>query len=225
MAQVPPVLDIDLQATLHSPGRNFTLAARFTSPSTCTALMGPSGAGKSTVLLAIAGLLAHVQGHVRVQGQTLQDSAAGIHRPARSRSVGMVFQDYALFPHLSVEQNLLFGVQRLGQRLAPEARARVEALLLQFDLLPLRTALPRSLSGGQRQRVALARALAPAPQLLLLDEPLSALDGSLRQRLRAELAEMLKRVPVPTLLVTHEPQDAALLAQAVVRLEHGKVLD
>ncbi|TXH39061.1 MAG: ATP-binding cassette domain-containing protein [Burkholderiaceae bacterium] len=225
MAQVPPVLDIDLQATLHSPGRNFTLAARFTSQSTCTALMGPSGAGKSTVLLAIAGLLAHVQGHVRVQGQTLQDSAAGIHRPARSRSVGMVFQDYALFPHLSVEQNLLFGVQRLGQRLAPEARARVEALLLQFDLLPLRTALPRSLSGGQRQRVALARALAPAPQLLLLDEPLSALDGSLRQRLRAELAEMLKRVPVPTLLVTHEPQDAALLAQAVVRLEHGKVLD
>ena len=225
MAQVPPVLDIDLQATLHSPGRNFTLAARFTSQSTCTALMGPSGAGKSTVLLAIAGLLAHVQGHVRVQGQTLQDSAAGIHRPARSRSVGMVFQDYALFPHLSVEQNLLFGVQRLGQRLAPEARARVEALLLQFDLLPLRTALPRSLSGGQRQRVALNRALAPAPQLLLLDEPLSALDGSLRQRLRAELAEMLKRVPVPTLLVTHEPQDAALLAQAVVRLEHGKVLD
>lgn len=218
-----PVLDIDLRATLRSPGREFALAARFQSPHTCTALMGPSGAGKSTVLLAIAGLLPQAVGHVRVHGGTLLDTAAGIDLPARERGVGMVFQDYALFPHMTVEQNLLFGVRRMGQRLGDAERARVDALLEQFDLQPLRGALPRNLSGGQKQRVALARALAPAPRLLLLDEPLSALDGALRQRLRAELAEMLARVPVPTLIVTHEQQDAALLAHAVVQMEQGNV--
>ena len=218
-----PVLDVDLRATLRSPGREFTLSARFQSPHTCTALMGPSGAGKSTVLLAIAGLLPQAVGHVRVNGGTLLDTAAGIDLPARERGVGMVFQDYALFPHMTVEQNLLFGVRRMGQRLGDAERARVDALLEQFDLQPLRGALPRNLSGGQKQRVALARALAPAPRLLLLDEPLSALDGALRQRLRAELAEMLARVPVPTLIVTHEPQDAALLAHAVVQMEQGQV--
>ena len=218
-----PVLDVDLRATLRSPGREFTLSARFQSPHTCTALMGPSGAGKSTVLLAIAGLLPQAVGHVRVNGGTLLDTAAGIDLPARERGVGMVFQDYALFPHMTVEQNLLFGVRRMGQRLGDAERARVDALLEQFDLQPLRDALPRNLSGGQKQRVALARALAPAPRLLLLDEPLSALDGALRQRLRAELAEMLARVPVPTLIVTHEPQDAALLAHAVVQMEQGQV--
>ena len=218
-----PVLDVDLRATLRSPGREFTLSARFQSPHTCTALMGPSGAGKSTVLLAIAGLLPQAVGHVRVNGGTLLDTAAGIDLPARERGVGMVFQDYALFPHMTVEQNLLFGVRRMGQRLGDAERARVDALLEQFDLQPLRGALPRNLSGGQKQRVALARALAPAPRLLLLDEPLSALDGALRQRLRAELAEMLARVPVPTLIVTHEQQDAALLAHAVVQMEQGQV--
>ena len=218
-----PVLDVDLRATLRSPGREFALAARFQSPHTCTALMGPSGAGKSTVLLAIAGLLPQAVGHVRVNGGTLLDTAAGIDLPARERGVGMVFQDYALFPHMTVEQNLLFGVRRMGQRLGDAERARVDALLEQFDLQPQRGALPRNLSGGQKQRVALARALAPAPRLLLLDEPLSALDGALRQRLRAELAEMLARVPVPTLIVTHEQQDAALLAHAVVQMEQGNV--
>ena len=218
-----PALDIDLRATLRSPGREFVLDTRFQSLHSCTALMGPSGAGKSTVLLAIAGLLPQVAGHVRVNGGTLLDTAAGIDLPARERGVGMVFQDYALFPHMSVEQNLLFGVRRMGQRLAETDRARVAALLDQFDLQALRTALPRNLSGGQKQRVALARALAPAPRLLLLDEPLSALDGTLRQRLRAELAEMLARVQVPTLIVTHEPRDAELLAQQVVHMEDGRL--
>jgi molybdate transport system ATP-binding protein len=217
------VLDIALRATLRSPERSFTLDTRFQSQHTCTALMGPSGAGKSTVLLAIAGLLPQVAGHVRVNGSTLLDSAAGIDLPARARGVGMVFQDYALFPHMSVAQNLLFGVRRMGRPLAEADRTRAEALLDQFDLQALRHALPRNLSGGQKQRVALARALAPAPRLLLLDEPLSALDGTLRQRLRTELAEMLARVQVPTLIVTHDAQDAELLAHAVVQMEQGRV--
>ena len=217
------VLDVALRATLRSPERSFTLDTRFQSHHTCTALMGPSGAGKSTVLLAIAGLLPQAAGHVRVNGSTLLDSAAGIDLPARARGVGMVFQDYALFPHMSVAQNLLFGVRRMGRPLAEADRTRAEALLDQFDLQALRHALPRNLSGGQKQRVALARALAPAPRLLLLDEPLSALDGTLRQRLRTELAEMLTRVQVPTLIVTHDAQDAELLAHAVVQMEQGRV--
>ena len=217
------VLDVALRATLRSPERSFTLDTRFQSQHTCTALMGPSGAGKSTVLLAIAGLLPQVAGHVRVNGSTLLDSAAGIDLPARARGVGMVFQDYALFPHMSVAQNLLFGVRRMGRPLVEAARTRAEAFLDQFDLQALRHALPRNLSGGQKQRVALARALAPAPRLLLLDEPLSALDGTLRQRLRTELAEMLARVQVPTLIVTHDAQDAELLAHAVVQMEQGRV--
>jgi molybdate transport system ATP-binding protein len=220
-----PVLDIHVQATLDSPGRRFALDARFLSTTARTALIGVSGSGKSTVLMAIAGLLPRVQGHVRVAGHTLLDTAKAIDLPARARRIGMVFQDYALFPHLTVEQNLFFGLCRLGQRPGEAERVRIDALLRQFDLNTLRGALPRHLSGGQRQRVALARALAPQPHLLLLDEPLSALDTPLRARLRAELAEMLDRVPVPTLLVTHDPSDVEALAQSVIHLDGGCVTD
>ena len=171
------VLDIHLQLVLQSPDRQFVLDAAFQSQHMRTALMGPSGSGKSTVLLAVAGLQPQARGHVRVNGSTLLDSTTGIDLPARDRGVGMVFQDYALFPHMTVEQNLLFGVRRMGSALADADRARVDGLLDQFDLQTLRNALPRNLSGGQKQRVALARALAPAPRLLLLDEPLSALDA------------------------------------------------
>lgn len=220
---MPSVLDIHVQTTLESPGRRFVLDARFVSTTSRTALIGVSGSGKSTVLMAIAGLLPQVQGHVRVADDVLLDTATAVDLPARARRIGMVFQDYALFPHLTVEQNLVFGLCRLGQRPGEAERARVDALVRQFDLDTLRGALPRHLSGGQRQRVALARALAPQPHLLLLDEPLSALDTPLRIRLRAELAEMLDRVPVPTLLVTHDPSDVQALAQSVVHLDGGRV--
>jgi molybdate transport system ATP-binding protein len=218
------VLDVQLRLALQSPGRRFELDASFVSRTARTALMGASGSGKSTVLLAIAGLVPHARGHVRVGGQTLLDTDQGIDLPARARGVGLVFQDYALFPHMTVEQNLAFGLRRLGQRQAEADGARIDALVQQFDLAKLRDAWPRHLSGGQRQRVALARALAPRPHLLLLDEPLSALDTPLRSRLRAELAEMLERVQVPTLLVTHDPSDVEALAQSVVHLGEGRVL-
>jgi molybdate transport system ATP-binding protein len=139
--------------------------------------------------------------------------------------VGVVFQDYALFPHMTVEQNLQFGLRRLGQRADAGHALRVDTLIRQFDLASLRGALPRHLSGGQRQRVALARALAIEPRLLLLDEPLSALDSPLRKRLRHELAEMLERVQVPTLLVTHDPQDVEALAQDVICIDDGRIVD
>ena len=217
------VLDIHVQTTLESPGRSFALDARFTSTTARTALIGASGSGKSTVLMAIAGLAPRVRGHVRVAGKTLLDTEHAIDLPARARRVGLMFQDYALFPHMTVGQNLAFGLCRLGQRPSEADRARIDALARQFDLETLRGAWPRHLSGGQRQRVALARALAPQPHLLLLDEPLSALDTTLRIRLRAELAEMLERVQVPTLLVTHDPSDVEALAQSVVRLDDGAV--
>jgi len=219
-----PVLDLHLRTTLHSPGRSFVLDARFASQTARTALIGASGSGKSTVLMAIAGLVPHVLGHVRVAGRALLDTAEAIDLPARERQVGLVFQDYALFAHMSVEQNLAFGLCRHGKRASEAEQARIDALVQQFDLQALRRALPRYLSGGQRQRVALARALAPQPQLLLLDEPLSALDTQLRIRLRAELAEMLERVQVPTLLVTHDPSDVEALAQSVVEIAAGRVL-
>jgi len=217
-------LDIQLHLALQSPDRRFELDVTLTSHSARTALLGPSGAGKSTVLQAIAGLLPGARGHVRVDGSTLLDSARGIDLPARERGIGLVFQDYALFPHLSVEQNLLYGLRRLGHAPAPGAAGRIDALLAQFDLGGVRKALPRHLSGGQRQRVALARALAPQPRLLLLDEPLSALDPELRTRLRDELAQMLERVQMPTLLVSHDLADVRALAQSVIRIEHGRVV-
>lgn len=147
----------------------------------------------------------------------------GVNLPARDRRIGLVFQDYALFPHMTVEQNLAFGLCRHGKRPSEPERERIAALVRQFDLEALRGAWPRHLSGGQRQRVALARALAPEPKLLLLDEPLSALDTQLRTRLRGELAEMLDRVQVPTLLVTHDPSDVEALAQSVIHLQSGQV--
>jgi len=219
------MLDVNIGLTLESPGRRFDIKAAFHSEVPCTALLGPSGSGKSTLLLAIAGLLPNVHGHVQVDGVTLFDSARGIDLPARARGIGFVFQDYALFPHLDVEHNLLFGVRRLGHALDTAARARVDALLRQFDLQAVRNALPRHLSGGQKQRVAVARALATQPRLLLLDEPLSALDVALRVRLRDELAQMLSHVRIPALLVSHDPQDVAALTQKVIRIDAGRVVE
>jgi molybdate transport system ATP-binding protein len=224
MAMPPPSLDIRVQLTLHSPGRDFALDVQFASTARRTALIGPSGSGKSTLLKALAGLLPDARGHLRVDGATLLDSAQHIDLPARERGIGFVFQDYALFPHMTVFQNLMFGVHRMGTRASAADQQRVTALLEQFGLMSFRDAQPRHLSGGQRQRVALARALAPQPRLLLLDEPLSALDIPLRERLRSELAELLERVQVPVLLVTHDPQDVRALTQAAIQLDQGRVV-
>ena len=218
-------LEVQLQLTLPSPDRSFELDVDFSTTAQRTALIGPSGSGKSTLLQAIAGLLPQARGRVRIGEQVLLDTPRGIDRPARARRVGVVFQDYALFPHMTVEQNLQFGLRRLGRRADAGHGQRVEALIRQFDLASLRGGLPRNLSGGQRQRVALARALAIEPRLLLLDEPLSALDSPLRRRLRRELAEMLERVQVPTLLVTHDPQDVEALAQEVICIDDGRIVD
>jgi molybdate transport system ATP-binding protein len=217
-------LDIDIQLRLTAQGRVFELDIQLHSGAQRLALLGPSGAGKSATLRAIAGLQTPHSGHVRLGGRSLFDAAAGINLPVRQRRIGMVFQDYALFPHLTVAQNIAFGVSRFGLPAAADKAAYAEALTAQYGLQAMANALPRDLSGGQRQRVAVVRALATQPQLLLLDEPFSALDTPLRQRLRDELRSLLDQVALPIVIVSHDPDDVAALAQSVVHMAHGRVV-
>ena len=177
------------------------------------ALAGHSGAGKSTVLRAIAGLDRPDRGRIEAGTDVWFDSAARVFVPPERRSVGVVFQQYALFPHLTVRGNVAFG-----------GKGRVDELLERFGIARLADARPGRLSGGERQRVALARALARGPAVLLLDEPLSALDASTRATVRAELRELLAEQALPTLLVTHDYEDAAALADRVGVLVDGRLV-
>ena len=177
------------------------------------ALVGPSGAGKTSVLRAVAGLLRPDRGRIALGGEAWLDTERRIDLPPERRSVGLVFQEYALFPHLSVRANVAFG-----------GRGRVDELLERFRISALAGARPDELSGGERQRVALARALARDPRVLLLDEPLSALDAHTRSSVRAELRELLRELGLPTILVTHDFEDAAALADRVGVLVEGHVL-
>ena len=168
------------------------------------ALVGPSGAGKTTVLRAVAGLRSPDRGRIALGDHAWFDSQTGIDLPPEARSVGLVFQEYALFPHMTVRANVAFG-----------GAARVDDLLERFGISALADEKPGSLSGGERQRVALARALARDPSVLLLDEPLSALDAHTRSVVRGELQDLLAELTLPTLLVTHSFADAAALADRV----------
>ena len=192
--------------------RSFRLEVALEVGGGTVALVGPSGAGKSTVLRAIAGL-DRTEGRVALGRDVWLDSAHGVDLPPERRSVGLVFQDYALFPHLSVRKNVSFG-----------GAAAVDELLERFSIGHLAEARPVELSGGERQRIALARALARDPRVLLLDEPLSALDAHTRAAVRSELADHLRETGLPTLLVTHDFEDAAALADRVGVIVAGRVL-
>ncbi len=186
------------------------------------ALLGPNGAGKSTALRSLAGLLALDSGSIEVDGVAWDDPAADVFVPARARSVGVVFQDYLLFPHLSALENVAFGLRTRGLS-ARAARAEAARWLERFGLGSFGGQRPARLSGGQAQRVALARALAPHPRLLLLDEPLAALDAGTRQEVRADLRRHLASPERATVVVTHDPLDAMVLADRIVVLEAGAV--
>ncbi len=187
------------------------------------ALLGPNGAGKSTALRSVAGLLRLDRGRVDVGGQRVADAAADLHRPPHQRPIGVVFQDYLLFPHLSVLDNVAFGPRARGARRA-DARRHAGEWLARLGLTALARSRPGTLSGGQAQRVALARALATEPRLLLLDEPLAALDARTRLLVRGELRAHLGGFAGGTLLVTHDPVDAAVLGDRMVVIEHGTVV-
>ncbi|MGZ4120349.1 MAG: ABC transporter ATP-binding protein [Actinomycetota bacterium] len=186
------------------------------------ALVGPNGAGKTTVLRALAGLLAIDHGSVTLDETVLDDTEKRLHVPARARSVGVVFQDRALFGHLTVLENVAFGLRARGMRRST-ARDRARAQLEQLGVGHLAPARPARLAGGEAQRVAIARALAHEPRLLLLDEPLSSLDVRARGEIRALLRRVLSAFDGVSVVVTHDPVDAMTLADDIVVLEAGRV--
>lgn len=185
-----------------------------------TVLFGPSGSGKTTILRCLAGLEQPQEGMIRYGDEVWFDARREISLPPQERRIGYLFQEYALFPHLTVRQNLQYGL-RLGGR--NEKEQRVAHLIELFGLQSLDNRYPRQLSGGQKQRVALARSVAPTPRLLLLDEPLSALDNVARGRLRPELRELLMKVGVPALVVTHDRIEAISLGDGLAIVVDGKI--
>ena len=217
-------LDLRVQRRLRAAGQEFVLDVALQCTQRQVVLCGPSGAGKSLTLKAVAGLLRPDQGHVHLQGHALFDAARGVDLPPQRRRLGYVFQDYALFPHLTVRQNVGFGLQ---QGLLNPSRARrvdaVEQWLQAFRIDHLGDLLPSQISGGQRQRTALARALVTKPQALLLDEPFAALDHALRAHLRQELETVLDQTGIPLLLISHDPEDVDMFGQQVVHLADGRV--
>jgi molybdate transport system ATP-binding protein len=190
-------------------------------PGAVVALLGPNGAGKTTLLRALAGLQPIEEGQIELDGLVLDSPSTGVFIAAEDREVGYLFQDYLLFPHISVLENVAFGLRSRGKQ-QPLLTAR--SWLERMELEAFASGRPAQLSGGQAQRVALARALAPEPRLLLLDEPLAALDASTKATIRRELKHHLTRFQGITLLVTHDPVDAAALADSVLVIEEGRVV-
>lgn len=187
------------------------------------ALVGPNGAGKTTVLRCLAGLSPIASGSIELDGVVLDEPRSGAWVPPERRSIGVVFQDYLLFPHLSAIENVAFGLRSRGVS-HNKARERANQLLGRLGLAGHEQSKPRELSGGQTQRVALARALATEPRLLLLDEPLAALDAATRHEVRVDLRHQLGSFEGARLLVTHDPIEALMLADRIVVLEAGKVV-
>jgi molybdate transport system ATP-binding protein len=219
------IWQIELERLLRHGDSRFELAVRFSSDAQRVVLYGPSGAGKTQTLKMVAGIARPDSGCVVLADHVLFDRAAGIDLSPQSRRLGYVFQDYALFPHLSVQQNIAFARKR-GWLNPPSAGvdAAVARWIAAFHLEPVQHHYPHQLSGGQRQRTALARAMVNDPAALLLDEPFAALDKSLRRRLRDELKDLQAELRIPMLLITHDDDDVRVLADAVVHLHAGKVV-
>lgn len=209
-----------LESVTHRYGRRVAVSelSLALEPGEIVCLVGPSGCGKSTLLRLAAGLEPLQTGAVRVAGRMVARAGGG--EPPERRGIGLVFQDYALFPHLNVLDNVRFGLRGLDRR-AQADRAR--AVLALVGMAERAEAFPHMLSGGQQQRVALARALAPRPAVLLLDEPFSGLDATLRQQVRAETLAILKRERVATLLVTHDPEEAMFLGDRLAVMQEGRL--
>ena len=225
MSAAPMKWSVAIRRKMSDATHTFDLDVSFSSAAKRLVLLGPSGAGKTLTLKAIAGLLRPDAGTIAFDGETLFDGAHAVDVPSRERRLGYVFQEYALFPHLTVRQNVSFGLDKgwrnPGRRsVDPAAERWLDAL----EIGALGDRFPDQLSGGQRQRTALARALAAEPRALLLDEPFAALDVTLREKLRAELRELQVRFAVPILLITHDPADVEAFADEVIDIEGGRVV-
>ncbi|MFZ5642598.1 MAG: ATP-binding cassette domain-containing protein [Bacillota bacterium] len=198
---------------------HFNLEISFRVKGQILVIQGPSGSGKTTLLRCLSGLEKPSWGLIKLDERILFSSDKGVDVPVRERKVGYLFQDYALFPHMTVEQNVLFGLKCNG--LKKGGSGRVNSLLNSFGVGHLTERYPHQLSGGEKQRVALARALAVEPELLLLDEPFSALDRNTREVLREELKRLHSRWKIPFVLVTHDEEDASILGDVVISSEDG----
>jgi molybdate transport system ATP-binding protein len=205
---------------LHNGGPRLDLGADLEGPGTL-ALIGPSGAGKSSLLRALAGLLRPERGRISFGSETWLDTGAGTDVAPEGRGIGFVFQGYALFPHMSAIDNVAYGIRGGGKR---DRRGRAAEMLERLGVAARGGARPSQLSGGERQRVALARALAREPRLLLLDEPLSALDPRTRASAAGELAKVLAEAPVPAVIVTHSFEEAAILGDEIAVLDEGRIV-
>lgn len=205
----------------HRYASGFAIDAAFAATASVTALFGPSGSGKTSTLYMIAGLLRPQFGKIAFGERDWLDTARGLNLPPEDRHVGLVFQDHLLFPHLSVQRNLMYGQRRRrGQPSSIEPRRVIEVL----ELGELLDRSPRHLSGGEKQRVALGRALLSAPQLLLMDEPLAALDAGLKDRVLTYLERVINEWHLPMIYVSHSAAEVRRLAEQVVVLDAGKVV-
>jgi molybdate transport system ATP-binding protein len=219
------LVECNIKVRLSGSKSVFELYTCFKTSSSSIVFFGPSGSGKSLTLMILAGLIVPDSGRVKFEEQILFDSDKKINIPARSRKVGLLFQDYALFPHLNVKDNVGFGLKKLFRPLSRKQKNTVSELLDMFGLENQAVKMPHELSGGQRQRVALARALVSNPDLLLLDEPFSSLDQPLRVRMREELEKILKEFSMPMIMVSHDLEDVETFANTLVSFGHGRVLE
>lgn len=215
---------INIKRSLTNATREFLLDINLETQAHRIALFGPSGSGKTLTIQAVSGLMNPDSGEIRVNDKLFFCSDKGINMPPQERQLAYLLQDYGLFPHLTVAQNISFGLKRglfnPAKKWVPDGAKRWVAA---FDLQAILGNYPHEISGGQKQRTALARALAVSPELLLLDEPLAALDIHLRVRMRKELSQLQKQLDIPSIIITHDPEDAIVLADEVYRIADGKI--
>lgn len=213
-------LSFHLKKQFPSRSGGFSIDIGLSAEENMTVLFGPSGAGKSLLLNLLSGIVRPDEGFVRIEDREVFNSAAGINVPIRDRKIGYLFQDYALFPHMTVFENIAYGINSLPKN---KSKTKVEELLELMRLGGLEHRFPKELSGGQKQRTALARTLAAEPRILLLDEPFSALDYQVREKLRADLLMIHQKYPITTFFVTHDLEEAFVMGDNIAIINNGRL--